>query len=37
MEKASRVFLLLQNGYTRVEALRGGFAAWIDAGFPVEP
>ena len=30
-------FLLLRNGYTNVSPLLGGFDAWIDAGYPVEP
>jgi rhodanese-related sulfurtransferase len=30
-------FLLLHNGYTNVNPLLGGFDAWIDAGYPVEP
>jgi len=25
----------LNNGYEKVDALLGGFAAWIDAGYPV--
>jgi len=28
---------MLHNGYTQVEALLGGFEAWINAGYPVEP
>jgi rhodanese-related sulfurtransferase len=34
---ARAAFILLQNGYTRVSALLGGFIAWIEADYPVEP
>ncbi|HET9914419.1 MAG TPA: hypothetical protein VFQ13_21165 [Anaerolineales bacterium] len=34
---ARAAFILLQNGYTRVSALLGGFTAWIEAGYPIEP
>jgi rhodanese-related sulfurtransferase len=34
---ARAAFVLSQNGYTHVSALLGGFGAWIDAGYPVEP
>jgi len=34
---ARAAFILLQNGYTRATALLGGFAAWIEAGYLVEP
>jgi rhodanese-related sulfurtransferase len=34
---ARAAFVLLHNGYTRVTALLGGFAAWIDAELPIEP
>jgi len=27
----------LTNGYTNVQALRGGFAVWFAAGYPIEP
>jgi len=27
--------ILLTNGYTNVTSLKGGFGAWVDAGFPV--
>lgn len=29
--------MLMQNGYTNVAAVRGGFRAWIEAGYPLEP
>jgi rhodanese-related sulfurtransferase len=29
--------LLLHNGVTRVRPLEGGFDAWRERGFPVEP
>jgi len=28
---------MLQNGYVKVDALLGGLAAWVDAGYPTEP
>jgi rhodanese-related sulfurtransferase len=28
---------MLNNGYTKVSALLGGFDAWVEAGYPVEP
>lgn len=28
---------LREKGYTNAEALEGGYAAWQDAGLPVEP
>jgi len=28
---------MLQNGFARVTPILGGFEAWIEAGFPVEP
>jgi rhodanese-related sulfurtransferase len=28
--------LLMDNGFTAVRPLAGGFDAWIDLGFPVE-
>jgi rhodanese-related sulfurtransferase len=28
---------LIQIGFTRVYALKGGWKAWSDAGAPVEP
>jgi rhodanese-related sulfurtransferase len=34
---ARAAFVLLHNGYPRVSALLGGFVAWIEAGYPVEP
>jgi rhodanese-related sulfurtransferase len=34
---ARAAFVLLNNGYKRVNPIRGGFQAWIDAGYPVEP
>ena len=34
---ARAAFLLLQNGYTRVNPILGGFKAWLDAGYPIEP
>jgi rhodanese-related sulfurtransferase len=27
---------LIRKGFSRVYALEGGFAAWADAGFPME-
>jgi rhodanese-related sulfurtransferase len=30
-------FVLLQNGFKRVNPFIGGLAAWMDAGFPMEP
>ncbi|HRJ57696.1 MAG TPA: rhodanese-like domain-containing protein [Anaerolineales bacterium] len=29
--------ILLENGFTNVTPMLGGFAAWIDAGYPTEP
>jgi rhodanese-related sulfurtransferase len=29
--------LLIDKGFTVVRPLAGGFDAWVDAGFPVEP
>jgi rhodanese-related sulfurtransferase len=29
--------ILLENGFTNVSALLGGFQAWQSAGYPVEP
>ena len=29
--------ILQENGFTNVQAILGGFAAWRDAGHPVEP
>jgi len=26
----------MENGYSNVAALRGGFEAWINSGYPVE-
>lgn len=26
-----------QKGFSDVKALKGGFNAWVSAGFPVEP
>lgn len=34
---ARAALALLQSGYTNVEALLGGFQAWTEAGYPVEP
>jgi rhodanese-related sulfurtransferase len=34
---ARAAFILLQKGYTRVTPLLGGFGAWIEAGYPIEP
>lgn len=28
---------LQERGYRNVEALEGGYAAWVDAGLPLEP
>jgi rhodanese-related sulfurtransferase len=28
--------MLIDQGYTLVRPLAGGFDAWVDAGFPVE-
>jgi rhodanese-related sulfurtransferase len=28
---------LIDKGFTVVRPLAGGFDAWVDAGFPVEP
>jgi rhodanese-related sulfurtransferase len=28
--------ILIDNGFSNVKALLGGFAAWQQAGFPVE-
>jgi len=28
---------MMNNGYETVQALLGGLAAWVDAGYPVEP
>jgi len=28
---------LMEIGYTRVYAVKGGWAAWEKAGYPVEP
>jgi rhodanese-related sulfurtransferase len=28
--------LLLDNGFRKVTALRGGLQAWVDAGYPLE-
>jgi len=28
---------MLHNGYKNVEALLGGFNAWVAAGYPTEP
>jgi rhodanese-related sulfurtransferase len=28
---------LINNGFTRVRALKGGWDAWVAAGGPVEP
>jgi rhodanese-related sulfurtransferase len=28
---------LLDNGFTKVTPILGGFNAWKDAGYPVEP
>lgn len=34
----SRIASTLQaRGYENVEALEGGYAAWVDAGLPLEP
>jgi rhodanese-related sulfurtransferase len=27
---------LIEEGYTNVRPLEGGFDAWVDAGFPLE-
>ena len=27
--------MLLTEGYTNVSSLKGGFGAWVEAGFPV--
>jgi len=27
----------LNNGYEKVDALLGGLAAWVDAGYALEP
>ena len=29
--------ILIQNGYSNVTPLLGGFEAWMKAGYPVEP
>jgi rhodanese-related sulfurtransferase len=29
--------MLIDQGFTVVRPLAGGFDAWVDAGFPVEP
>jgi len=29
--------ILLDHGFTNVTPILGGFRAWIDAGYPVEP
>jgi len=34
---ARAAFILLHSDYTRLSTLLGGFAAWIDAGYPIEP
>jgi rhodanese-related sulfurtransferase len=28
--------VLLENGFTRVTPILGGFDAWVEAGYPVE-
>jgi rhodanese-related sulfurtransferase len=28
--------LLIDRGYTLVRPLKGGFEAWVEAGYPVE-
>lgn len=33
---ASIALMLMKKGYTRVSALKGGFNAWVKAGYPVE-
>jgi rhodanese-related sulfurtransferase len=27
----------MNNGYSKVNPILGGFAAWIEAGYPTEP
>jgi len=27
----------MENGFTRVNPILGGFRAWVEAGYPVEP
>jgi 3-mercaptopyruvate sulfurtransferase SseA len=34
---ARAAFLLLYNGYENVTPILGGFQAWVDAGYPIEP
>jgi rhodanese-related sulfurtransferase len=29
--------MLIDRGFTVVRPLAGGFDAWVDAGYPVEP
>jgi rhodanese-related sulfurtransferase len=37
-ESSTRVALSLkENGFRRIFALRGGFNAWVAAGYPLEP
>jgi rhodanese-related sulfurtransferase len=37
-QTSARVALvLLQNGFNHVTALGGGYAGWINAGYPTEP
>ncbi len=33
---ASIALMLMKKGYTRVSALKGGFDAWVKAGYPLE-
>jgi len=28
---------MINNGYTNVQAMLGGFEAWYTAGYPLEP
>jgi rhodanese-related sulfurtransferase len=33
---ARAALLLIENGFTHVNPILGGFNAWVEAGYPVE-